>query len=318
MPRLIGLEGRVDLGAEELAVPEAAGQSVAVLAAHRAAELDHQVGDLAGDRPQGRHAFCGLDVDDRPDVQAADVGMPVAGRRDAVPLDDPAKAVVKLGKPAGVDGRVLDERDRLGVADHAHQQRKAGLAHLPEVVLVGVRQAACARPGRPAGPRTSRPAFGALGQLVGANRRRTGRRERPPAGRRRSRDAARTTGSARPGRGSSGRASRRRPDRSRRSRPAGRAPPGSWRTTARPAPGPAGSGTSLQHGGGGDRQRPFRADDQLGQVELPGLVAPAGRPHRQARARTRRGCSRSPGAGCAETGRGSPARCAATVSRTTR
>ena len=50
--RLIGLEGRVDLGAEELAIPEAAGQAVAVLAAHRAAELDDQVGDLAGDRPQ--------------------------------------------------------------------------------------------------------------------------------------------------------------------------------------------------------------------------------------------------------------------------
>ena len=49
---LDGLERRVDLGPEELAVPEAAGQSVAVLAAHRAAELDHQVGDLAGDRPQ--------------------------------------------------------------------------------------------------------------------------------------------------------------------------------------------------------------------------------------------------------------------------
>ncbi len=46
------LERRVDLGPEQLAVPEAAGQAVAVLAAHRAAELDDQVGDLAGDRPQ--------------------------------------------------------------------------------------------------------------------------------------------------------------------------------------------------------------------------------------------------------------------------
>ena len=46
------LKGRVNLGPEQLAVPEAAGQSVAVLAAHRAAEFDHQVGDLARDRPQ--------------------------------------------------------------------------------------------------------------------------------------------------------------------------------------------------------------------------------------------------------------------------
>ena len=74
-------ERRVDLGAEELAVPEAAGQAVAVLAAHRAAELDHQVGDLAGDRPQRLHALGRLDVDDRPDVQAADVGVAIARGR---------------------------------------------------------------------------------------------------------------------------------------------------------------------------------------------------------------------------------------------
>ena len=49
---LDGLERRVDLRAEQLAVPEAAGQAVAVLAAHRAAELDDQVGDLPGDRPE--------------------------------------------------------------------------------------------------------------------------------------------------------------------------------------------------------------------------------------------------------------------------
>ena len=46
------LEGGVDLGAEQLGVPDAAGQAVAVLAAHRAAELDDQVRDLARDRPQ--------------------------------------------------------------------------------------------------------------------------------------------------------------------------------------------------------------------------------------------------------------------------
>ena len=53
---LDGLKSGVDLGPEELAVPEAAGQAVAVLAAHRAAELDDQVGDLAGDRPQRFHS----------------------------------------------------------------------------------------------------------------------------------------------------------------------------------------------------------------------------------------------------------------------
>ena len=38
----------------------------------------------------------------------------------------------------------------------------------------------------------------------------------------------------------------------------------------------------VEHGRGGDRQRPFRADDQFRQVELPGLVMPARGPHRQA------------------------------------
>ncbi len=57
---LDGLERGVDLGPEQLAVPEAAGQAVAVLAAHRAAELDHQVGDLARDRPQASRRRLGV------------------------------------------------------------------------------------------------------------------------------------------------------------------------------------------------------------------------------------------------------------------
>ena len=98
-------------------------------------------------------------------MQAADVGMPVARRRDPVALDDPAESVVKRGKPGGIDGRVLDERDRLGVADHAHQQGEPRLADLPEVVLVGVDESlANAQDARPslelAGPglRPARPA----------------------------------------------------------------------------------------------------------------------------------------------------------------
>ena len=47
------LEGRVDLRAEELAIPEAAGEPVAVFSAHGAAELDDQVRHFTGDRTQG-------------------------------------------------------------------------------------------------------------------------------------------------------------------------------------------------------------------------------------------------------------------------
>ena len=78
------LECGIDLGPEQLAVPEAAGQAVAVFAAHRPAELDHQVGDLPGDQPQRLEALPGLDVDDRPDVQATDIGVSIAGGRDPV------------------------------------------------------------------------------------------------------------------------------------------------------------------------------------------------------------------------------------------
>ena len=82
------LKGRVHLRAEKLAIPEAAGQPVAVFSAHGAAELDDQVRDFAGDRTQGLHAGGGLDVDDRSDVQAPDIGVAIAGGRHAVFLDD--------------------------------------------------------------------------------------------------------------------------------------------------------------------------------------------------------------------------------------
>ena len=49
-----------------------------MLAAHRAAELDHEVGHLGGDRSELIDPLDRLDVQDRPDVQAADVGVAVA------------------------------------------------------------------------------------------------------------------------------------------------------------------------------------------------------------------------------------------------
>ncbi len=217
--------------------------------------------------------------------------MPVARRRDPVPLDDPAESVVKRGKPGGIDGRVLDEGDRLGVADHAHQERKPGLADLPEVVLAGIDESfANAQDARPALEFPGQ-VVGPLGQLL----RRVGvelggqNGRGPPVGEVQMLGERRVLGRQvedhpvehldgdRTGLDDLGQAIEGRRDRRERQHdePLG----GRQRH-------------DLELGRGDDRQRPFRADDQLRQVELPGLVVPAGGPHRQTRARTRRGCSR--------------------------
>src|SRR5580692_11185291 len=104
-----------------------------MFSAHGAAELDDQVRDLAGDRAKRLHAGGGLDVNDRSYVQAPDVGVAIAGGRHSVLQDDESKALVELGQPGWIDGRVLDECDRLGIADHAHQEREPRLAYFPEI-----------------------------------------------------------------------------------------------------------------------------------------------------------------------------------------
>ena len=77
-----------------------------------------------------------------------------------MPLDDRLESVVERRQPVGADGRVLDEGDRLGVADHGHQQREPGLAHLPEIILGRVGQAL-------ADAQHARPALEPLGQVFG-------------------------------------------------------------------------------------------------------------------------------------------------------
>ena len=59
-------ERLVELRAEHLLVEGAAHQAVAVLARQRAAELEHEIGDLVGDRLELGDAVGGLQVDDRP------------------------------------------------------------------------------------------------------------------------------------------------------------------------------------------------------------------------------------------------------------
>ena len=278
---LDGLEGGVDLGAEELGVPDAPRQAVAVLAAHRPLELDDQVRDLARDRTQAIDPLVRLHVEDRPDVQAPDVGMAVARGLDAVPLDDGAEAVVEGGEAFGGDRRVLDEGDRLGVADHPHQDREAGLADLPEVVLVGLRQA-LADPEHVRTPlEPPRQVVGAVGQLLGrvgvvlrgqdGGRAPLGEAQvalelRVPRGQLEDHPVEHLDG-RRPGRDDLAEAVERRLD-------------GREREDHQPLRRRERDHAHL--GPPDDGQGPLRADDQLRQVEPPGLVAPAVGPDRQA------------------------------------
>ena len=59
-----------------------------MLAGEGTAVLQHQVGDLRGDRLELPHALLRLEIDHRPDVQAADRGVRVDAGRGAVPGDD--------------------------------------------------------------------------------------------------------------------------------------------------------------------------------------------------------------------------------------
>ena len=89
--------------AEDLPVELAARQPVAVLAGVRAAVLGDQVLDLLGDRAHGGHAVRVGQVDERPDVQAADRTVPVEPGGQLVPVQDRLE-------PRGVLGEV--DRDR--------------------------------------------------------------------------------------------------------------------------------------------------------------------------------------------------------------
>ena len=115
----------------------APGPAVPVLARDRAAVLEHQLGDLARDRADLREAARGLEVDDGTDVQAPDGAVAVVGGGGAVTGQDRAEARHELGEVLGVDGRVLDEGDRLPVPLHPEEEPEPGLAELPDRLLLG-------------------------------------------------------------------------------------------------------------------------------------------------------------------------------------
>ena len=92
-----------------------------MLAAQRAAELQHQVGHLLGDAAHAGHVVGVLEVEQRPDVQTADAGVAVEGAVGAVLVQDVAESGRKLRQPFRRDRRVLDKSDRLAVAGHTEQ-----------------------------------------------------------------------------------------------------------------------------------------------------------------------------------------------------
>ena len=141
----------VEHGAEHLLGERTAYQPVAVLAGQRAAELEHQIGDVVRDRFEPPDPFGGLEVDDRPHVQTADRRVRVDAGPRAMGGDDLQKAIDVVAQLFGRDRRVLDERQRLLVALHRHREAERGFAEAPDARLIR-----CGLGASPAAPKSRR------------------------------------------------------------------------------------------------------------------------------------------------------------------
>ena len=126
----------VELGAEDGLVELRPDAPVAVLARVHAVELGDQVLDLLRDGAE-RVDLLG-EVDERPDVQAADGAVPVEAGLEPVPIQDGGEPLHVRAEPLRRDRRVLHERGRsLAPFRSGHQQAEPGLAHFRERVLLG-------------------------------------------------------------------------------------------------------------------------------------------------------------------------------------
>ena len=130
-------EGLVQDAPIHLLLERAADQTVAMLARERTAVLEHQFGNLLGDRFELPHALLGLEVDHRPDVQAADRGMRIDAGLGLVSRDDLQELGDVVAQVFGRDGRILDERDGLGIPFLGHREPQRHRAELPDARLRG-------------------------------------------------------------------------------------------------------------------------------------------------------------------------------------
>src|SRR5262249_45492391 len=104
-------ESPVNIGAKHFAIPFAPRQPVAMLAAEGPTVFENQVGDVARYTPHPAYVFGILQIQERPDMQAADAGMPVKRPLRAMPLKDLAKTLDKFRQPGRWHRCVLDKCD---------------------------------------------------------------------------------------------------------------------------------------------------------------------------------------------------------------
>src|SRR5262249_2990154 len=109
--------------------------SVAVLARKSAAKLKDQVGDFLSNLGELCYALLLLEVDDRPHVEQTHGRVSIEASPRVVPLKNLLKAGDVVAQPIGRNGRVLDKRDRLGIAILRHRQPEGCLAQLPQAGL---------------------------------------------------------------------------------------------------------------------------------------------------------------------------------------
>ena len=136
--RLLQLSERlVEHASIHLLLKRAAHQAVAVLARKSTAVLEHQLGDLFGDGRELAHALLGLEVDHRPDVQAADRRVGIDAGLGLMPGDQRQELGDVIAQMLRRDGRVFNKRDGLGVSFLGHGKAQRHRAQLPDSRLRG-------------------------------------------------------------------------------------------------------------------------------------------------------------------------------------
>ena len=139
---VVGIEQRLDL-CERLVQaravlpghPLAPAQTIAVLAGKRALVFTHHGRGFLGDCTHLGRAIA-THVEDRSHVQRANAGVRIPGSLCAIPVEHFGQPVRVIGQVFKRHRAILNERDGLAVAAHAHHDVQAGLAHLPQGLLL--------------------------------------------------------------------------------------------------------------------------------------------------------------------------------------